>query len=97
PIYTLFPYTTLFRSTLSTNELNLSHCSAIVFSEELAKKGIEPHFDNLANNIEIRPTATIIVANNTAQEFLVSTSESEDIKNSCRSEEHTSELQSRFD
>lgn len=66
-------------NTLSTNELNLSHCSAIIFSEELAKKGIEPHFDNLANNIEIRPTATIIVANNTAQEFLVSTSESEDI------------------
>ena len=66
-------------NTLSTNELNLSHCSAIVFSEKLAKKGIEPHFDNLANNIEIRPTATIIVANNTAQEFLVSTSESEDI------------------
>lgn len=68
-----------FLNALSTNELNLSHCSAIIFSEEITKKGIEPHFDNLANNIEIRPTATIIVTNNTAQEFLVSTSESEDI------------------
>ena len=66
-------------NSLSTNELNLSHCSAIIFSEEFAKDGIEPYFDNLANNIEIRPTATIIIANNTAQEFLEATSASEDI------------------
>lgn len=64
---------------LSTNELNLSHCSAIVISEELASKGINPYFDNLANNIEIRPTASIIISNNTAQEFLEATSASDEI------------------
>lgn len=64
---------------LSTNELNLSHCSAIIFSEELAREGINPHINNLANNIEIRPTANIIISNNKAQDFLIASSAAKDI------------------
>lgn len=66
-------------NTIVTSELNLSHCSSIVISEELASKGINPHFDNLVNNIEIRPTASIIISNRTAREFLEATSESNEI------------------
>ena len=65
--------------TLSTNEINLSHCSAIIISEELAKEGINPHFDNIANNIEIRPTSNIIISSSTALNFLNAASKSEDI------------------
>jgi len=66
-------------NTLTTNEINLSHCYAIVMSEEFAKSGINPYFDNLADNVEIRSTCNIIVSNNTAQKFLEATSNSDEI------------------
>lgn len=64
---------------LAPNEINLSHCYALVISEELAKSGINPYFDMLADNVEVRATCNIIVSNNTAQNFLDATSKSEDI------------------
>jgi len=45
----------------NANELNLSHCTVIIISEELAKEGIESFIDTLANNIEIRPTCNILI------------------------------------
>lgn len=63
----------------NANELNLSHCTVIIISEELAKEGIESFIDTLANNIEIRPTCNILISKDSAEEFLSVTSEIEDI------------------
>ena len=43
-------------------KLNLSHCKAIVFSEEIATKGIGEYLYTLINNIEIRPTCNVIIS-----------------------------------
>jgi spore germination protein KC len=43
-------------------KINLSHCSAIIFSEELAKKGIGNILNSLANNNEIRPNAYLLIS-----------------------------------
>lgn len=50
--------------------INLSHCSAIVFSEELAREGLGNIINSLASNDEIRPTAYIIISNKTAYDVL---------------------------
>lgn len=42
--------------------LNLSHCKLIVFSEEFAKDGISDEIYSLLNDIQIRPTANIVVS-----------------------------------
>jgi len=61
------------------NELNLSHCTAIIISEELAKEGIEDFINTLANNIEIRPTCNMLISQSKASEFLEKASSIEDI------------------
>lgn len=50
--------------------INLSHCSAIVFSEEISRNGIGNIMNNLASNDEIRPTAYILISNKTAYDVL---------------------------
>src|SRR5574344_3057484 len=51
-------------------EVNLSHCKVIVFSEELASKGISEHLYTLVNNIQVHSEANLIVCKNTAEDFL---------------------------
>ena len=51
-------------------KLNLSHCKAIVFSEEIAAKGIGEYLYTLVNNIEIRPTCNVIISRCNAKYFL---------------------------
>ena len=51
-------------------ELNLSHCKAVVFSEEIATKGIGEYLYTLMNNIEIRPTCMVIIAKCNAKYFV---------------------------
>lgn len=51
-------------------QLNLSHCKAIVFSEEIATKGIGEYVYTLMNNIEIRPTCNVIISRCDAKYFL---------------------------
>lgn len=51
-------------------KLNLSHCKAIVFSEEIATKGIGEYLYTLINNIEIRPTCNVIISKCNAKYFL---------------------------
>lgn len=63
----------------NVNELNLSHCTVIIISEELAKEGIESFIDTLSNNIEIRPTCNVLITQESAEEFLTVASEIEDI------------------
>ena len=43
-------------------ELTLSHCKVIVFSEEFAKQGITDEIYTLMNDVEIRPSANIVVS-----------------------------------
>lgn len=51
-------------------EINLSHCKAVVFSEEIATKGIGEYLYTLMNNIEIRPTCMVIISKCNAKYFL---------------------------
>ena len=51
-------------------KLNLSHCKAIVFSEEIATMGIGEYLYTLINNIEIRPTCNVIISRCDAKYFL---------------------------
>lgn len=63
----------------NVNELNLSHCTAIVISEEIAKEGIENFINTLTNNIEIRPTCNMLISQCKASELLEQASTIEDI------------------
>ena len=51
-------------------KINISHCSAIIFSEEIAKEGIKQYINALGNNSEIRPTCNIIVSSTTSLDAL---------------------------
>jgi len=51
-------------------EINLSHCSLIIFSEEFAKQGIATEIYSLINNEEVRPTCNLIVSKSTAYDYL---------------------------
>ena len=59
--------------------MNLSHCSVIVISEELAKLGFENFISTISNNIEIRPTCNILICKNSAQNFLETASKIDDV------------------
>lgn len=61
------------------NEINLSHCTAIIISEELAKQGIEDFINTLANDVEIRPTCNILISEGKASELLQKASSIDDI------------------
>lgn len=43
-------------------KVNLSHCKLIIFSEELAKDGISDEVYSLINEVQVRPSANIVVS-----------------------------------
>ncbi len=51
-------------------KINLSHCSAIIFSEEVAKEGIKNYINILGNDTEVRPSCSLLVSSNTAYDVL---------------------------
>lgn len=51
-------------------EINLSHCKVVVFSDELAKKGIFSEITELMNNIQVRPTTNLIISKSRAIEYI---------------------------
>lgn len=51
-------------------QLNLSHCKLIVFSKEFAKKGIFNEVSILTHNIQIRPTASVVISDIEAVEYV---------------------------
>lgn len=53
-----------------SKQINLSHCKVIVFSEEIASKGLNNFIDTLSNNIEIRPNCNVIISRGTAKKFI---------------------------
>lgn len=53
-----------------SKKVNLSHCKAIIISEELAYEGISEYIYTLANDIEIRPDCNIIISRCNASDYL---------------------------
>lgn len=51
-------------------QVNLSHCKVIVFSDKLAQKGILKETSFLMNNIQVRPTANVIISKGQASDYL---------------------------
>lgn len=51
-------------------ELNLSHCKLVVFSEEVATKGISNEIYTLINDVQIRPSTNIIVSKTDAKYYI---------------------------
>ena len=53
-----------------SKKINLSHCKAIIISEELSKEGISEYIFTFANNLEIRPNCHILISKTSAYDFL---------------------------
>lgn len=53
-----------------SKKVNLSHCKAIVISEEVAQAGILEYISTLANNIELRPDCNVIISRCNASDYL---------------------------
>lgn len=51
-------------------ELNLSHCKLIVFSEEIARKGISEEIYTLINDAQIRPSTNIVISKCSAKYYI---------------------------
>lgn len=63
----------------NVNQINLSHCTALVISEEVAREGLGNIINTITNNIEIRPTCNILICQDEAKSFLETASKVEDI------------------
>lgn len=50
--------------------INLSHCKIVVFSEEIARRGIYDEIYTLTNDIELRPSSNIVISKCTANEYI---------------------------
>ena len=53
-----------------SKELNLSHVEVIVYSEELAKKGVSGHVNVFLSHTEIRPRVNFVVCKGKAKDIL---------------------------
>lgn len=51
-------------------ELSMSHCKLIVFSEEIAKRGISEEIYTLLNDVQIRPSTNIVVSKCSAKYYI---------------------------
>ena len=51
-------------------QVNLSHCKVVVFSDKIAKKGINSEISELMNNIQVRPSTNIIICKGNALEYI---------------------------
>ena len=57
-------------NTYVSKEISLSHCKAVVISEDIAKKGISNISYNLMNKVQIRPNCNVIISKSTANDFI---------------------------
>lgn len=51
-------------------QINLSHCKVVVFSDKIAKKGINAEVSELMNNIQVRPSTNLIICKGNALEYI---------------------------
>ena len=54
--------------------VNLAHCKVVVFSDEIAKNGVDSEVSELMNNIQVRPTTNIVICKGKAQEYIKNSS-----------------------
>lgn len=57
-------------------KISLSHCSVVVFSEDIAKEGIKKYVNILGNDTEIRPSCNVIISSKSAYDVLDNVSNS---------------------
>ncbi len=57
-------------NTFASKQLNMSHCKVIVFSQEIARQGLEPYLHALLRGREFRPNMSMVVARESAEEYL---------------------------
>lgn len=55
-------------------QLSLSHCKVVVFSEDVAQSGISQEITYLMNDTQIRPTTNVIIATETAKDYIKNSS-----------------------
>lgn len=56
-------------NTMTSKEVNLSHINIILYSEEIAKKGLTGHINGLLSNPEIRPKTPVAICKGRAEDF----------------------------
>ena len=54
-------------------QINMSHCKAIIFSEDLAMQGISDEIYTLNNDTQVRPSSNIVISKCTAKYYLEET------------------------
>lgn len=59
--------------------INLTHCSALIFSEAVAKQGIQTYINTLSNNTELRHSCHIIISSTTAYDVMQNVSNSGEV------------------
>lgn len=57
-------------NTIASKQVDLSHVELILYSEELAKRGLTGHVNSLISNVDIRPRSTVSICKGTAKDFL---------------------------
>lgn len=57
-------------------EVNMSHCKVVIFSENVAKKGLSSEVTELMNNIQIRPSTNIIISRSDSSKYIENTTSS---------------------
>ncbi|KNY28821.1 Ger(x)C family spore germination protein [Pseudobacteroides cellulosolvens] len=57
-------------NTFTSKQINLSHNKVVVFSEELAREGLEAYLHALLRGREFRPSMYMVVSRNSAEEYL---------------------------
>lgn len=57
-----------------SKKINLSHCKAIIISEDFAYNGVSDVIFTLVNNIEVRPDCNVIISRCNAVDFLENSS-----------------------
>ena len=51
-------------------KINLAHCKVIIFSGDLASKGISNEITELMNEIQVRPTTNIIISRDNTKDYI---------------------------
>lgn len=57
-------------------EVNMSHCKVVIFSENVAKKGLTSEITELMNNIQVRPSTNIIISRSDSSDYITNTTSS---------------------
>lgn len=60
-------------------KINLSHCSTLIISEELAKEGINTYISTLSNNSELRHSCEVIISSTSSYDVMNKVSNSGEV------------------